>query len=149
MSTAPGQVELSGQALRLVEHDDPCHPVVALATQRIEELSARRGAADERVAQLQAARPTAPTAQEIEALLDSVPGLRAAMRQAPPDELSELFAAFDLTATYDKDQRALRLAATLSPDLVPPSERPRPPKKAVTIKPRAPAAAQAQRRACR
>lgn len=115
MSTAPGQVELSGQALRLVEHDDPGHPVVALATPRIEELSARRGAVDERVAQLQAARPIAPTAQEIEALLDSVPDLRPVMQQAPPDELSEIFAAFDLSATYDKEQRALRLAATLSP----------------------------------
>ena len=53
------------------------------------------------------------------------------MQQAPPDELTELFAAFDLTATYDKDQRALQLAATLSPALVPLLERPRPPKKAV------------------
>lgn len=119
------------QALRLEEHDDPTHPVLALAKQRIEELSARRVAADDRTAQLQATRPTAPTAQEIEALLDSVPDLCTVMQQAPPDELSELFAAFDLTATYDKDQRALRLAATLSPDLIPPSERPRPPKKAV------------------
>jgi hypothetical protein len=33
---------------------------------------------------------------------------------------------FDLTATYDKEQRALRLAATLSPALIPASQRPRP-----------------------
>jgi hypothetical protein len=46
------------------------------------------------------------------------------MQQAPPDELTELFAAFDLTATYDKEQRALRLAATLSPALIPASQRP-------------------------
>jgi hypothetical protein len=58
----------------------------------------------------------------------SSPGLNT---QAPPDELTELFAAFDLTATYDKEQRALRLAATLSPALIPASERPRPPKEAV------------------
>ena len=49
------------------------------------------------------------------ALLDSVPDLRTVMEQAPPDELSELFAAFDSTTTYDKDRQALRLAATLSP----------------------------------
>ena len=77
------------------------------------------------------AQPTAPTAQQIEALLDSVPDLRPVMQQAPPDELSELFAAFDLSATYDKEQRALRLAATLTPELVPPTERSRPPKEAV------------------
>jgi hypothetical protein len=81
--------------------------------------------------QLRAAQPVAPTTEEIEALLDSVPDLRAVMRQAPPDELTELFAAFDLTATYDKKEQALRLAATLSPALIPPSERPRPPKEAV------------------
>lgn len=110
------------QALRLEEHDDPNHPVVALAKQRIEELSGR---------QLRAAQPAGPTAEEIEALLDSVPDLRPVMQQASPDELTELFAAFDLTATYDKEQRALRLAATLSPALIPTSERPRPPKEAV------------------
>jgi hypothetical protein len=41
-----------------------------------------------------------------------------------PDELTKLFAAFDLTATYDKEQRAQRLAATLSPALIPTSQRP-------------------------
>jgi hypothetical protein len=119
------------QALRLEEHDDPAHPIIALAKQRIDELSARRDAIDERVRQVKATRPTVPTAQEIEALLDAVPDLRPVMQEAPPAELSELFAAFGLTATYDKSHSALRLAATLSPDLVPPLERPRPPKKAV------------------
>lgn len=119
------------QALRLEEHDDPDHPVVALAKQRIEELSARRNAIDERTRQLRAARPAGPSPDDIEALLDSVPDLRPVMEEAPPEELAELFAAFDLTATYDKEQRALRLAATLSPALVPTLERPRPPKEAV------------------
>jgi hypothetical protein len=114
------------QALRLEEHDDPNHPVVALAKQRIEELSGRRNAIDERTRQLRAAQPAGPTAEEVEALLDSVPDLRPIMQKAPPDELTELFAAFDLTATYDKEQRALRLAATLSPALIPASQRPRP-----------------------
>jgi site-specific DNA recombinase len=117
------------QALRLEEHDDPNHPVVALATQRIEELSARRHAIDERTRQLKAARPAGPTADEIEALLNSIPDLRSVMRQAPPDELTELFAAFDLIATYDKEQRALRLAATLSPRTHPRLTKTRPPKR--------------------
>jgi hypothetical protein len=80
---------------------------------------------------LRAAQPAGPTADEIEALLDAVPDLRRVMQQAPLDELTEHFAAFDLTATYDKEQRALRLAATLSPALIPTSERPRPPTEAV------------------
>ena len=61
----------------------------------------------------------------------AVPDLRPLMQQAPPDELSELFAAFDLTATYDKSQQALRLAATLSADLIPPREAPLAAKNAV------------------
>src|SRR5919198_716866 len=87
--TAPGELDrlaheeeqidraLYRQALRLEEHDDPNHPVVALAKQRIEELSGRRNAIDERTRQLRAAQPAGPTAEEIEALLDSVPHLRA------------------------------------------------------------------------
>src|SRR5919198_6571016 len=113
--TAPGELDrlaheeeqidraLYRQALRLEEHDDPSHPVVALAKQRIEELSGRRHAIDERTRQLRAAQPAGPTAGEIEALLDAVPDLRPVMEQAPPGELTELFAAFDLTATYDKE----------------------------------------------
>jgi hypothetical protein len=58
------------------------------------------------IAQLNAARPTTPTAKELEALLDSVPDPRPIMRHAPPDELSELFGAFDLTATYPRSARA-------------------------------------------
>jgi hypothetical protein len=84
------------QALRLEEHDDPNHPVVALAKHRNEELSGRRNAIDERTRQLKAAQPAGATAEEIEALLDSVPDLRPIMQQASPDELTELFAAFDL-----------------------------------------------------
>ena len=83
----------------------------ALAKQRIDELNARRNAIDERTRQLRAARPAGPSADDIEALLDSVPDLRPVMEEAPPEELADLFAAFDLTATYDKEQRApLRLA---------------------------------------
>ena len=53
------------------------------------------------------------------------------MRNASPDQLAELFAAFDVNATYDKTGRALRLEATLNPALVLAPERPRPPKGAV------------------
>jgi hypothetical protein len=53
------------------------------------------------------------------------------MRNAPAEQLADLFAAFDVSATYDKPGRALRLSATLSPALVPDPERPRPPQAAV------------------
>jgi len=39
----------------------------------------------------------------------------------------ELFASFDVSATYDKYARALRLSATLYPALIPARERLRPP----------------------
>jgi hypothetical protein len=55
----------------------------------------------------------------------------AVMRNAPAEQLADLFAAFDVSATYDKPGRALRLSATLNPALVPAAERPRPPQKAV------------------
>src|SRR5207249_9526981 len=53
------------QALRLEEHDDPNHPVVALAKQRIEEVSGRRDAIHERTRQLTAAQSAGPTADAI------------------------------------------------------------------------------------
>ncbi|MGH8575215.1 MAG: HAD hydrolase-like protein, partial [Gammaproteobacteria bacterium] len=45
------------QSLRLEEHDDANHPVVALATRRIEELSARRTSIEETIRNLEARRP--------------------------------------------------------------------------------------------
>jgi site-specific DNA recombinase len=119
------------QALRLEEADDPNHPVVVLAKQRIEELSARRAAVADRMHELRATRPAGANNEEIEALLASVPDLRPVMRKASPEQLIELFAAFDVTTTYDKAGRKLLLAATLNPALVPIPERPRPPKQAV------------------
>ena len=45
------------RTLRLEEHEDPAHPVVALATRRIEELNARRQAITEAIDKLKAKRP--------------------------------------------------------------------------------------------
>jgi hypothetical protein len=54
----------------------------------------------------------------MEALLASVPDQRPIMQQqAPPDELIELFAAFDLTATYDKEQRGTTARSDAQPGL--------------------------------
>jgi site-specific DNA recombinase len=82
--------------------------------------SARRSAITSRTHQLEAAAPTEPRPEEIEALLDSIPDLTSVMQQGTPDELRELFAAFDLTATNNQQGRSLQLTATLSPALVHP-----------------------------
>ncbi|MGH8938648.1 MAG: hypothetical protein ACRDV2_04780 [Actinomycetes bacterium] len=51
--------------------------------------------------------------QDIEAMLDAVPDLRDDLREATPEELAELLEAFDVTATYDKQDHRLHLAATV------------------------------------
>lgn len=104
------------QALRMEEHDDPDHPVVALAKQRIAELSARRAAIEKAVLAAEAAQPDTATPAEIEAMLDAVPDLRSALASATPDELAEILDAFDVTVAYDKPNRTLALSASVTPD---------------------------------
>jgi hypothetical protein len=95
------------------EHDDPQHPVVALAKERIVELSTRRKAIEDAIRVTAGRQVQALNAHEIEAALNAVPDLRDTLRSATVDELSEILDAFDVTATYDKPNRALKLAATL------------------------------------
>lgn len=96
----------------------PNHPVIALATRRIEELSARGASITEAIAELQAKRPTASSPDEIVAMLDAIPDMRDALATDDETELAEIFDAFDLTATYDKPNASLELAATITPELV-------------------------------
>lgn len=51
-------------------------------------------------------------------MLDVVPDLRQALKDADEDELIEIFDAFDVTATYSKDTRHLELTATVAPQLI-------------------------------
>jgi hypothetical protein len=53
-------------------------------------------------------------AHEIEAVLSAIPDLRDTLQSATTDELAEILETFDITATYDKPNRALKLAATLN-----------------------------------
>jgi hypothetical protein len=101
------------QALRMEEHDDPQHPVVALAKERIIELSTRRKAIEDAIRATAGRQAQALNAHEIEAALNAVPDLRDTLRSATADELTEILDAYDVTATYDKPNRALKLAATL------------------------------------
>lgn len=112
------QRSLYRQTLRLEEHDDPDHPIVALATRRIEELSARQEGVEEAIAALRAKRPEGAHPDEIAAMLDATPDMRQALREANEDELIEVFDALDVTATYTKPTRRLELAATVTPKLV-------------------------------
>jgi site-specific DNA recombinase len=113
------------QTLRLEEHEDPNHPVVALATRRIEELSARRTSVEEAIHKLEKRRPDGARPDEIEAMLAAMPDLRASLKTADPGELADLLEAFDVTAVYDKLGRTLELGATVTPELVPKNEKPR------------------------
>jgi hypothetical protein len=113
------------QTLRLEEHDDPRHPVVALATRRIEELSARRASVEETIRNLEVRRPDGARPDEIEAMLAAVPDLRPSLKAAGPEELADLLEAFDVTAVYDKSGGTLELGATVMPELVPDNEKPR------------------------
>jgi hypothetical protein len=51
-------------------------------------------------------------------MLDAVPDMRQALKDADPAELIEIFDAFDVTATYTKDTRQLELTATVAPQLI-------------------------------
>jgi site-specific DNA recombinase len=115
------------QTLRLEEHDDPAHPVVTLATRRIEELSSRRSAITEAIEKLRVARPAGGHPDEIVAMLDQVPDMREVLRRGDPEKLARIFQTFDVTAAYDKATQQLQLGATVTADLVPDAEQERPP----------------------
>ncbi|HTZ87199.1 MAG TPA: hypothetical protein VMB05_11090 [Solirubrobacteraceae bacterium] len=113
---------LHRQTLRLEEHEDSDHPVVALATRRIEELSTRKRAVAEAIDALKVERPAGHHPDEILAMLDAVPDLRPSLHNATEQELADLLAAFDVTIGYDKPNRRLTLTATIGPGLMPTPE---------------------------
>jgi hypothetical protein len=62
-------------------------------------------------------------------MLDTVPDLRPTLATATEAELADIFRAFDVEITYDKDRQILNLAATITPELLPdfdPNENDRP-----------------------
>jgi tRNA(Glu) U13 pseudouridine synthase TruD len=90
------QKALYRQALRLEEHDDPDHPVVKLATRRIEELSGKAKAIAAEIAALEANRPEAPRREQIEASLASILDMRKLLEEAENEEMVDLLDAFDI-----------------------------------------------------
>jgi site-specific DNA recombinase len=119
---------LRAQTLRLEEHEDPAHPIVALATERIVELSTRKAAVTDALEALKEKRPAGHHPDEILSMLDAVPDLRQTLKTAADDELAEIFRAFDVRITYDKARQVLDFAATITPELLPalPNESDRP-----------------------
>ncbi len=112
------------QALRLEEHDDPGHPVIALAKRRIVELTAQRDQLERELTALEAQRPADVHPDAIEALLTSIPDLRDALTDYDERELAQLFDDFDVEVTYNKHKRTLQLAATLALEPAPQTARP-------------------------
>lgn len=121
------QQALYRQSLRLEEHEDPEHPVVKLATQRIEELSKQAEATTTTIAELETAQPEEPRPEEIEAILVDIPDLREALAQADGEELIELLDAFDVAVSYNKPGGTLELSALLANDFVSSPTAKRPP----------------------
>lgn len=107
------------QSLRLEEQDDPNHPIVKLATQRIEELNGQAEAIALTVGDLEKQRPAGPSPAEVKAALDAVPDLSKALETASEDELTDLLDAFDVSVSYDKPAKRLELSAVIAPDLDP------------------------------
>ena len=103
------------------------HPVVALATRRVEELSARRAAVTAAIEKLAAARPAGGHPDEILAMLEAVPDLRDRLRRGDPRLLAGIYEDFKVTATYEKATRQLTLEATVDAALATDAEAKRPP----------------------
>jgi site-specific DNA recombinase len=115
---------LRAQTLRLEEHEDPTHPIVALASDRIVELSTSKSAVTDAIEALKAKRPAGHRPEDIVAMLDAVPDLRPTLATASDEELAEIFRAFDVSIKYDRDRQMLALAATITPELTDENDRP-------------------------
>jgi hypothetical protein len=68
---------------------------------------------------LAAKRPAGHHPDEIVAMLDAVPDLRPTIEKATDEELAEIFKAFDVRITYDKNRQTLDFAATITSELMP------------------------------
>jgi len=112
------------QTLRLEEHDDPNHPVIAAAKQRIEEISARQAGVQEAISNIKVTRPTGIRPDEIEAMLQAIPDMRPTLQSADAAELAEICEAFRITVIYDKPNQTIELSAAILPDLLPKDQTP-------------------------
>ena len=75
----------------------PNRPVVALATERIVELSTRKAAITNAIEAVRGKRPAGHHPDEIVAMLDAVPDLRPTIATATDEQLAKIFRAFDVS----------------------------------------------------
>jgi site-specific DNA recombinase len=122
---------LHRQSLRMEEHDDPHHPVIALAKQRIDELSTRRETIRDAIRATEAKHASTIKLDEIESAVAGIPDLRPSLETASPEQLAEVLDAFDITATYDKAKCGLKVSATVPPATIASLNKNRPPTEAV------------------
>jgi hypothetical protein len=94
----------------------PEHPVVRLATERIEELSDQADSLAVDLADLESVQSKEPEPREIEAILNSIPDLREQLERAEGEELIELLDLFDVRVSYDKPGQILMLSVLLNSD---------------------------------
>lgn len=85
------------QSLRMEEHEDWHHPVIALVKKRIAELSARRETVLDAMHSTEAQHAEISQPHQIETLLAAIPDLRPTLKAADLEELTEILAAFDIT----------------------------------------------------
>jgi hypothetical protein len=110
---------LRAQTLRLEEHDDPTHPVVVAASERIVELGTRKSGSPTRSTLSGPSGPPGTTPTRLWRCSTPCLTCSPALNAASDEELVEIFRAFDLTITYDKHEQRLHLAATITPELLP------------------------------
>jgi hypothetical protein len=113
------------------ERHEPGHPVAQAAEKRIEELALEKAKVQSEVRQLEAAEPDRAAPSDIEATLEAIPDLRGALAAASPEELAEIFDAFEIKAFYDKRDHSLAIEATVIPELWAEDDSPEPERPAV------------------
>ena len=84
---------------------------------RIEELAGEQKDLEARIARLEKHPPKNPDRRELERALQSIPDLRDTLATASPEELAEIFDAFEIKAVYDRRDQSLDINATVIPEL--------------------------------
>jgi site-specific DNA recombinase len=98
------------------ERYEPDSPAAVATAARINELTSERAATESQLRQAESERPAGAAPDEIEAVLRSLPDLRATLAHATPEDLAEILDAFHVTAVYDPRDRSLDITATVAPD---------------------------------
>jgi hypothetical protein len=111
------------QTLRLEEHDDPNHPVIAAATRRIEELSSRYTAVEDALKAIKRKHPRVLTLTRYLHCSTPSPTYDQSSR-APSPTNSPISTRRSNGAIYNKPNNSLEISAVVRPDLIAKNEMP-------------------------